>query len=81
MEVEIKTPLNSFSVSQGDIILTSNKAMLVVQVKVNDFRYAFIDLAKAETVCMINELQPLEKVNDEIIIKVVKNTESKLMLP
>lgn len=81
MKLEINTPLNSYSVSTGDIILTSSKVMLVVEILMNDYRYALVDLASAKVISVMKSLDPMEKVNDEIIMKIVKNTESKLTLP
>lgn len=81
MEVHISTPLNQFNLNQGDIIMTSSKTMLVVSVSVNDYRYAFVDLQDASIVEMVNTLDCRDKVNDEIILKVVSNKEAQLILP
>lgn len=81
MEVHITTPLNQFNLDQGDIIMTSSKTMLVASVSVNDYRYAFVDLQDASVVEMVNTLDCRDKVNDEIILKVVNNKEVQLILP
>ena len=81
MEVHITTPLNQFNLDQGDIIMTSSKTMLVTSVSVNDYRYAFVDLQDASVVEMVNTLDCRDKVNDEIILKVVNNKEAQLILP
>lgn len=81
MEVHITTPLNQFCLQQGDIIMTSSKTLLVTAASVNDYRYAFVDLQDASVVEMVNTLDCRDKVNDEIILKVVSNKEAQLILP
>ena len=61
--------------------MTSTKTMLVASVSVNDYRYAFVDLQDASVVEMVNTLDCRDKVNDEIILKVVSNKEAQLILP
>ena len=81
MEVVINTPLNSFSLKPGDIVLTSDRALLVSTMNVNDYKYALVDLAKAEVVEMLTSVDKLTHVAGSIILKVVSNTEAKLVLP
>lgn len=81
MQVIINTPLNSFTLKPGDIVLTSNQTLLVSTINVNDYRIALIDLAKAEVVELKQNIDAVTHVNDSMIIKVISNKEAQLTLP
>lgn len=81
MEVIINTPLNSFNLKPGDIVLTSDKSMLVSTINVNDYTLALVDLANAEVVQLLENAENMTHINDSIILKVVSNKEAKLILP
>lgn len=81
MQVIINTPLNSFALKPGDIVLTSDRAMLVSTINVNDYRIALVDLANAEVVELKQDVGNVTHVNDSMIIKVISNKESQLTLP
>lgn len=81
MEVIINTPLNSFNLRQGDIVLTSDKSMLVSTININDYKLALVDLANANVVQLLENGENMTHINDSIILKVVNNKEAKLILP
>lgn len=81
MEVIINTQLNSFNLRQGDIVLTSDKSMLVSTININDYKLALVDLANANVVQLLENGENMTHVNDSIIIKVISNKEAKLILP
>jgi hypothetical protein len=81
MDIKITSPTNAYNLKAGQLILTSDKALLVTSIAVNDYVLAVIDLKTGNTEILLTSGENITEINGSLIMKVFENDQAQLILP
>lgn len=81
MDIKISSPTNAYNLKTGQLILTSDKTLLVSSIAVNDYTLAIIDLKSGNVETLLTSGNNITDINGSLILKVFENDQAQLILP